>query len=199
MSRNIHTSLCILLLSSFFLMSCGTSGNTNSKKIEAPKQVSVDSTQGGIRVNWKPVPDAIGYTVFWGSEKGEFRNMASTKDCGALIEKVQNGEVYCVAVTSWGKTGESNFSEEKIVVFDHQVHRSSFHLSRATELVSKGSYDDAEAHFNAAIKLNPGNASAYKERGALHQKMQRHDLAKKDFETARKIHESKSVSMNNPS
>lgn len=161
-----------------------------------PGDVQVDAARGGLRVGWIPVPGALYYTVFWGTERGQFKYLADSKHCDVLIADLYKGDLYNLAVTSWNENGESNFSRELLYVYDDPGSgRAAAHLSRGNELARRGLFKDAYAYLSAAIRLDPTNAEAYRSRAMLSEKMGRAESARKDYAAAEKLFNRKPISL----
>jgi tetratricopeptide (TPR) repeat protein len=172
----------------------GTS--TSLAKAVAPAHVYVTDTQEGAEVSWQPVPGAAKYTVFWGLERGDYKNLFDTTSAKIVLRNLRRGELYYVAVTTWIATGESNYSHDQIVIFDDNPSHAKVHLSKASEFMERGAYQEAYAHISTAVKLAPNSPDVYKDRALLYEKVARPDLAKQDHATARKLYENKPISLN---
>ncbi len=172
------------------------SGTEVSKaKAKAPKNIEVTCTDRGVSLEWAPVKDACKYTVFWGHTKGEYRGIVNTKENSIEFEGLKKGELYILAVTSWNATGESNYSEPVMIVFDDNSAKAGVHLSKANQLRAKGRFAEAHAYYCAAIRLNPQNPDAYRDRAQLYTQISRPDLAKNDNANAEKLYKAKPFSV----
>lgn len=161
----------------------------------APVHVQVSQVSEGVEVAWKTVPGALHYTVFWGTERGEYRNLFNTSGTRVVLSGLRKGELYYLAVTTWTSAGESNYSQEHTVVYDDDPSRARSHLAKANELKQKGDYPEAHAHVSASVRLDPTNPEAYKDRGLLYEKTARPDLARQDYATAEKLYKIKPLSL----
>jgi tetratricopeptide (TPR) repeat protein len=172
----------------------GTS--TTLAKAVAPAQVYVTDTPEGAVVSWQPVPGALKYTVFWGFERGDYKNLFDTTSAKVVLCNLRKGDLYYVAVTTWISTGESNYSHDQIVIFDDNPSHAKIHLSKASEFMERSAYQEAYAHISTAVKLAPNNPDVYKDRALLYEKVARPDLAKQDHATAKKLYENTPISLN---
>jgi hypothetical protein len=161
--------LGIGLLSVLFLASCmsTTELETPTGPPSCPSGLQAQVTDNGVRVTWDNVPGATHYTVFWGHERGSFRNLANTVSCAVSIPGLTDGNMYYFSVTAWNTKGESGYAEPSIVVYDRDPANAKRYLAKGTERFSEGLKDDAMAYLSAAIRLDPGDPSAYEARARL--------------------------------
>ncbi|HMK34603.1 MAG TPA: hypothetical protein VK463_06035 [Desulfomonilaceae bacterium] len=169
-------------------------GNSQQIKTVAPSHIQAVIVESGLAVSWKPVPGALSYTIFWGTEKGEYKSLFNTDRPGVVLANLRKGDLYYLAVTSWTKNGESNYSQEQILVYDDMPSHARAHLARGNEFMQKGALAEAYAHISVAIQLDPVNPEAYKDRALLYEKAQRPELAKRDYATAEKLYKKKPIS-----
>jgi tetratricopeptide (TPR) repeat protein len=192
--KTLFAGAAFLLLIGFLLSACSTTASTDSPKVvpKPPANVQVTFSAEGLSVTWKPVPRATHYTVFWGKEESRFRHLQDTRGCAMEISGLQQGEKYSVAVTAWNQRGESDLSEKRMVVYDNDAAKSSHYVALGKESMERGRLDDAEAYFNAAVRLAPENPEAYRSRSRFYRKIARSDLAKQDSRLAKQLQKKKS-------
>jgi Flp pilus assembly protein TadD len=142
------------------------------------------------------VQGAVKYTVFWGSDRGDYKSLFDTQRPKVVLSNLRKGELYYLAVTTWTSTGESNYSEEQVVVFDDVPSSARSHLAKANEFIGRGAYQEAYAHISTAIRLDPRNPDGYRDRAMLYEKISRPDLAKLDHAMAEKLYGNKPLSLN---
>lgn len=199
MPRRLKLLLAAVLMMSWpVLTSCGLTGGKDSAESTPPPpgDVKVEAARGGVRVVWNPVPGVMHYTVFWGTERGRFRNLADSRHCDVLIANLETGKLYSLAVTSWNERGESNFSQEVLYVYDDPGSgRASAHLSKGNELARQGLFKDAYAYLTAAIRLDPTNADAYRSRAMLCERMGKAESARQDYAAAERLFNRKPISL----
>lgn len=179
------------------MSSCGSSVGKSSKNSPPapPVEVQCSVVPEGLLVEWTPIEGAHHYTVFWGSERGEYRGLINSDANSIILGGLSKGEMYVVAVTAWNGNGESKYSEEQCLVYDDNPARAQAYYSRGQELMQRGNLSDAQVYMSAAIRLDPGNAHAYKDRALLYEKMNREDLARQDNTMAEKIFKKKPLSL----
>ncbi len=192
--KTFVTGTALLLLIAFLLTSCSTTASTDSPKAvpKPPINVQVTYSAKGLSVTWKPVPRATHYTVFWGRDEGRFRHLRDTRGCAMEISGLQQGEKYLVAVTAWNQRGESDFSAKRIIVYDNDAEKSSHYVALGKEAMERGRLDDAQAYFNAAVRLAPEDPETYRSRSRFYRKIARSDLAKQDSRLAEELRKKKS-------
>lgn len=199
MSKSLKLlSIAVLMLSQIWLAACGITGGGSvaGNTPPPPRDVQVEAARGGLRVTWAPVPEALHYTVFWGTERGQFRFLADSKHCDVLITNLRKGELYCLAVTSWNGKGESNFSDEVLYVYDDPGSSvAATHLGKGHELARQGLVKDAYAHLSAAIRLDPTNSTAYRSRASLSEKLGMTESARQDYAEAEKLFNRKPITL----
>ena len=198
MLEKIRESLVTaLVLSCFFLVSCSSSVNQRGAQNApaAPTHVRLAMVPQGLEVAWEPVSGATHYTLFWGLERGEYKSLVNCNSPAVVLAGLNKEQLYFFAVTAWNQRGESNFSNEEILVYDDGSGRSETYLAKGNDLMNKGHYLGAHAYFSAAIRLDPGNLHAYQSRAALHEKIDRPDLAREDEAMAEKLFKKKRISL----
>jgi tetratricopeptide (TPR) repeat protein len=180
----------ILLLA---LMGCSGSGGKTQSSLppKAPTVVKCQVTGEGLEIAWHSVQNATHYTVFWGTDRGDYRSMGDADKCSVVLTGLQKEKMYVIAVTAWNESGESSFSSEQLVVYDDEARNSPRYTAKGEELLQKGYYQDAHVYFSAAITCDPENADAYQRRALLYERMSRTDLAQKDYAQAENIHKKK--------
>jgi tetratricopeptide (TPR) repeat protein len=161
----------------------------------APAHVNVADAAGGVEVAWHPVPGAFKYTVFWGTARGEYKNLFDTTLPKVVLSNLRKGELYYFAVTTWTSTGESNYSQEQLVVHDDVPSHAKTHLAKANEFMGRDAYQEAYAHISTAIRLAPNDPDGYKDRALLYEKIARPDLAKQDHAMAERLYGNKPISL----
>ncbi len=174
-------------------MACTSSGGGTAAGLppKVPTEVKCQVVADGIEISWKSVLKATRYTVFWGTERGDYRSMGDADTCSVVLSGLQKEKMYAIAVTAWNEHGESNFSEEQLVVYDDEAQNSPAYAAKGEELMQKGCFQDAHAYLSAAIVCDPQNADAYQRRAVLYERMSRTDLAEKDYAQAENIHKKK--------
>jgi tetratricopeptide (TPR) repeat protein len=138
-------------------------------------------------MTWECVPEAHFYTVFWGTERGDYRGTVNSDSCSVLLQGMEKEKIYYFAVTAWNQAGESMFSNEQVLVYDNNAQNSEKHVATGNELMQRGRLRDAHAYFSAAILCDPENVMAYRYRAMLYESISRSDLAKQDYATAETI------------
>lgn len=194
-ARVLHKSLgiALILILPLTLMACTSTGGKAGAGLppKPPTDVRCQVVAEGIEISWNSVPKATHYTVFWGTDRGDYRSMGSSDACSVVLSGLQKEKLYAIAVTAWNESGESNFSVEQLVVYDDDARNSPRYAARGEELMQKGYYQDAHVYFSAAITCDPENADAYQRRALLYERMSRTDLAQKDYAQAESIHKKK--------
>ena len=187
---------CFVLLTNLLLTSCSSVGDTAShrKPPVSPESIHVRVAEKGLEVHWKEVQGATYYTIFWGTETGQYRSMANSDGNSALISDVKEGDLYYIAMTAWNARGESNFSVEQAIVYDTNPERAIIYLAKGNEAMKRGLTNQAHAYFCAAIRLDPENADAYRSRAVLYEAINSNELARKDYLTADKLQKNRAMS-----
>lgn len=190
-----------LITAQCLLSSCSSVGETSSpnKPPQAPENIKIRVVNQGLEVSWTCVRGTSQYTLFWGVERGDYRALANTNACSAILIGLKKGDLYYFAVSSWNARGESGYSPEQAFLYDDEPGRASVYLGRGTESVQKGLYAEAHAYLSAAIRLDPGNAEAYRQRAALHEMLNQIEYARQDYQMAEKIFKKKPLSTRPPS
>lgn len=150
----------------------------------APADLIIEQTDDGLIAKWNPSLGASSYTLFWGSEKGEFRRMFETKETAVLLKSLDTGKFYNFAVTASNSSFESSFSPEKFYVHDTDPTNVNEHMSLAKSLMEQDRNHEAMAYLAAAIRLDPKNAESYRTRASLFEKVGRRQEARKDLHMA---------------
>jgi tetratricopeptide (TPR) repeat protein len=176
-------AFCVLLAG------CGKLGSQDGvrKPPNPPAVIAAKGVEKGVEITWPAVPLAKHYTVFWGTEQGEYRGLVNTTESTLLLTGLRKGELYYFAVTSWGDHGESSYSPELAFLDDDDSLRAAEYLAKGTESMNRGSYSDADAYLSLCIRLDPTNAAAYRSRARLYERMSRTDLARQDSAMAEKL------------
>lgn len=151
------------------------------KKPSAPSGFIVEHSGDGLLATWHPSPGAKSYTLFWGTDKGEFRKMFPTKETSVMMKGFDQGQLYNFAVTASNDNYESDFSTEFFYVYDDAPKNSSEHLAKAKDLMVDKRHSEALAFLNTAIRLDPNNPESYRTRAMLWEKLGEKDQAKHDF------------------
>ena len=74
--RNCLSVALLLLLSLSLLASCGSSQGTGKLgPPQAPREVKLNLVPEGLEVSWDTISGATHYTVFWGTENGEYERL----------------------------------------------------------------------------------------------------------------------------
>lgn len=186
-----------IVLSHLVLLSCSSSINHGGAKNApaAPTHVRLAVVAQGLKVAWDPVTGANHYTLFWGTERGEYRSLVNCDGPAVVLSGLNREQLYFLAVTAWNQSGESNFSKEATLVYDDGSGRPEAYLARGNDLMNNGHYAGAYAYFSAAIRLDPANLQAYQSRAALHEKINRPDLARKDEAMAQRLFKKRRISL----
>jgi tetratricopeptide (TPR) repeat protein len=191
----LHKSLgiALVLILPLALLACTSSGGKTVAGLppKPPADVKCQVAGEGIEISWNSVHNATHYTVFWGTDRGDYRSMGNSGASSVLLSGLQKEKLYAIAVSAWNESGESNFSEEQLVVYDDETQNSPKYAAKGEELMQRGYYRDAHAYFSAAITCDPENADAYQRRAQLYERMSRTDLAQKDYAQAENIHRKK--------
>jgi tetratricopeptide (TPR) repeat protein len=189
----------VLLVAHVMLVSCGTAqrGKAENAPPPPPTNVAVEAISEGVRVTWDEVPGATRFTVFWGDEKGIYRALADTEGCCVVITQLKKGDLYSFAVSSWSDKGESGFSSEQLIVHDDRKDREHVQalVTKGNDLLHREELPDAHAYLSAAIRLDPGNAEAYRSRAVVNEKLGRAEPARNDFAKADTLYNHKQISL----
>ncbi len=182
-------AVAALVLSPLLLLSCSssvTSGTAQSAPA-APTRLELAIVPQGLEITWQPVSGATHYTVFWGSDREDYRGLVNCDRPALVLRGLKNEGLYFFAVTAWNQRGESDFSGEQPLVYDDGSGRPEIYLTKGKDLMNKGHYVASSAYFSAAIRLDPRNLRAYQSRALLHEKINRPDLARQDRAKAQKL------------
>jgi tetratricopeptide (TPR) repeat protein len=185
-----------LIAAQCLLSSCSSVGETSvpNKPPPAPENINIELVNQGAAISWKCVRGTSHYTLFWGVERGDYRALANTNACSTILAGLKKGDLYYFAVSSWNARGESGYSQEQAFLYDDAPERAGVYLERGSESAQKGLYAEAHAYLSAAIRLDPGNAEAYRQRAALHEQLNQSEYARQDYQMAEKIFKTKSLS-----
>jgi hypothetical protein len=77
----------------------------------AVKEVKAEIVPEGIKVEWKEVPGATHYTIFWSNESGQYTKLHNVPENAALFTELRH-EKYFFTVTAWNERGESDYAPE---------------------------------------------------------------------------------------
>jgi hypothetical protein len=77
----------------------------------AVKEVKAEIIPEGIKVEWKEVPGATHYTVFWSNESGRYTKLHDVPENVAIFTELRQ-EKYFFTVTAWNERGESDYAPE---------------------------------------------------------------------------------------
>jgi tetratricopeptide (TPR) repeat protein len=196
MGRIAASLACFVLLTTPLMTSCSSVGDTAGprKPPASPESIQIRVVQQGLEIHWKEVPGATLYTIFWGTESGQYRSMANADSKSALISDVKEGDLYYIAMTAWNARGESNYSAEQTIVYDTNPARAAIYLDKGNEAMKRGLANQAHAYFCATIRLDPENADAYLSRAVLYEAINWNELARKDYVTAEKLQKNRATS-----
>lgn len=191
--------LAAIALTMLVALLAGTSEKkmTEIKTPQAPVNLLVETADDGVVASWNPSKGADSYTLFWGTEKGEFRKMFETTETAVLLKGLDTGKMYNFAVTASNTRYESHFSQELFFVHDTSSGNSSDYLSMARELVENNRDHEALAFMAAAIRLDPQNAESYRTRASLFEKLGRKKEARTDLHTAETLFNKKPMTSRN--
>lgn len=197
LERIRESVVAALVLSHLLLMSCSSSVNQGEAQNAPaiPTHVRLAIVPQGLEVAWEPVSGATHYTLFWGLERGDYKNLVDCNSPAVVLSGLTKERLYFFAVTAWNQRGESNFSKEQVLVYDDGSGHPDTYLARGNDLMNQGHYAGAHAYFSAAIRLDPGNLHAYQSRATLHEKINRPDLAREDEAMAERLFKKKRISL----
>ncbi len=148
---------------------------------ESPTDVELRFVDKGLQVSWKPSPRATNYHVFWGKEEGVYDRVVDCNAESVVLSDLQRATFYTLAVTARNAWGESEYSEEKAVIYDDDPKKSPEFLAKAKEMMVKGYHQEALAYLSAVIRLDPDNPDPYRFRAALNEKLGRRRLVNEDL------------------
>jgi len=188
-------ALVFLLLAQMLVASCGNWGDRRpaTKPPLAPEELSLRIVAQGIMASWTPVAGATRYTLFWGTERGDYWGFADASQSSLIVANLNQEQLYYFAVTAWNERGESNYSRELPFVYDNDKTHAGEYVSRARQAMADGWYADALAYVAAAIRLDPDNPEAHRFRAIL-QKMHQSDLARDDHSEVDRLTKEKALS-----
>lgn len=152
-----------------------------------PTNVQLHLVEKGVQVSWECIPGATHYTVFWGTERNQYRSLVNSEDCSLTLAGLKKGLFYAIAVTAWNQVGESEYSREAAVVYDDDVSRAPEYVDKGNDLMERRMYADAQLYFSAAIRLDPQYPAAYRRRGLLYEKTNQSALAREDYRRAERL------------
>ena len=167
------------------------------KKPSAPSGFVVEESGDGLLASWHPSPGAKSYTLFWGTDKGEFRKMFPTTETSVLMKGFESGHLYNFAVTATNDSYESDFSTELFYLIDDKPKNSMEHIARAKDLIVDKRHNEALAFLNTAIRLDPNNPESYRTRGMLWEKLGEKEQAKQDFKKSETLFGHKQMTSSN--
>jgi tetratricopeptide (TPR) repeat protein len=190
----------VLIAAQCLISSCSSVGETSGpiKPPPAPDNIKIQLVNQGVEVSWTCVRGTSHYTLFWGVERGDYRALANTNTCSAILAGLKKGDLYYFSVSSWNARGESGYAPEQAFLYDDEPERAGVYLGRGSESIQKGLYAEALAYLSAAIRLDPKNPEAYRQRAALHEKLNQTEYARRDYQMAEKIFKTKSLSTRQP-
>ncbi|MDQ7781846.1 MAG: hypothetical protein RDU20_03140 [Desulfomonilaceae bacterium] len=189
----------LLLVGCFLLPSCtGSERGKTGGILSPPKNIQHTLVPAGVKLTWEEIPGALQYTVFWGTERQEYRYLLHTAQNSAVITGLQPGNLYAFAVTTWSPVGESEYSAESVVVYDNEPRRAVAHLATGQSLLRRGFFEDALAYLSASIWLDPAGTEAYRMRALVNEKMNRPEYARRDYAMAEKLFNGKPLSLRRP-
>ncbi len=197
MNRNRKLLLTVsFIMGCFLLVSCTNSGKVKSTEaLPPPENIQHTVVPAGVKLSWDKIPGALQYTVFWGTEKQNYKQLLHTVQNSAVITGLQPGSLYAFAVTTWSTAGESEYSRESVLVYDNEPRRASTHLATGQSLLREGSFEDALAYLSTSIRLDPRSAEAYRLRALVNEKMNRSEHARKDYAVAEKLFNDRPLSL----
>ena len=153
----------------------------DTKKPFAPSGFSVEQSEDGLLASWHPSAGAKSYTLFWGTDQGEYRKMFTTGETAVLLKGFESGQIYNFAVTASNDSYESDFSNEFFFVYDDAPRNSMDHVAKAKDLMDDRRHTEALAFLNTAIRLDPENPESYRTRAMLLESLGKKDEARNDF------------------
>jgi len=187
--------LGILVLMGFLASCNGAQQTSSSARAPAPPtNVRAQIVDSSIHVAWDAAEGALHYTLMWGTDPGEFRDLADFPSNSAIINNPRRGERYHFAATAWNHSGESACSREVTIIFDDRPDRADRYVSKGNEFMNQGWYEEAELYLSTAIRLDPENPEAYQSRARVYENRKKPDLAKKDLAMAGKMLKKRPVS-----
>ncbi len=154
---------------------------------EIPRNVELRFVNKGLQVSWNPAPRAVNYYVFWGQEEGVYDKVMESTDASVVLGDLQKGGFYTIAVTARNGWGESEYSEEKAVIYDDDPRNAREYLGKARDMMVRGCFVEAMAYLAAVIRLDPDNPDPYRFRAALNEKLGHIRLVKEDLALAEGI------------
>ncbi len=151
------------------------------KKPSSPSGFSIDQSEDGLVASWHPSAGAKSYTLFWGTNKGEYRKMFPTGETSVFIKGFEPGQVYNFTVTASNDSYESDYSNECFFVYDDVPRNSTDHIAKAKDMMIDRRHGEALAFLNTAIRLDPENPESYRARAMLFERLGNKDQARHDF------------------
>ena len=184
------------LLAVVLVASCGNWGERRpvTRPPMAPEELSLRIVPQGLMASWSQVPGATHYTLFWGTERGEYWGFADASQHSLIVANLTPAQLYYFAVTAWNGKGESIYSPERPFVYDNDKTHAGEYVSKARKAMADGWYADAQAYLAAAIRLDPNNPEAHRFRAILREKMHRSGLARDDHSEADRLTKEKAPS-----
>ncbi len=150
MGKRIRDLLVItLVLSHLLLLSCSSSVNQGGTQNvpAAPTHVRLAVVAQGLEAAWDPVAGSTHYTLFWGTEPGDYKSLVNCESPAVILSRLNSEQLYFFAVTAWNQRGESNFSNEQVLVYDDRSGRPETYLAIGYDLMNRGHYSGAHAYF----------------------------------------------------
>lgn len=166
-------------------------------KPSVPEHLVVEQSDEGLVARWNPSDGASSYTLFWGTEKGEFRRMFETSETAVLLKGLDPGYMYNFAVTASNPRYESHFSAEIFCVYETETVKSSELMAAAKDLIHDNRLQEALAHLTAAIRLDPKNAESYRARAALLERVGKKKEARSDLMMSESLFNKKQMTSRN--
>ncbi len=198
--KKTHYVLLAIVAAIILTTSMGTSSEkrTLQTKIPSvPESLHVKAVEEGVLATWKNSSGAESYTLFWGTEKGEYRKMFETTENVVLLKGLDPGYMYNFAVTASNSNYESSFSPEFFYVHDTDLKNASDHVATAQDLMRNNLIDEALAFVSAAIRLDNRHAEAYRVRASLLEKLGKKKEAHSDLLTAESLYNRKQMTSQN--
>lgn len=186
---SLNLPIFLLLGALIALSSCSRTSTADMPTVPpgAPTNVQLQVVKEGVHVSWDCIPGVTHYTVFWGTDRDNYRNLINAESCALTLAGLKKGRFYAFAVTAWNQQGESEYSREAAVVYDDEPSRAAEYVEKGNDLMERGLYTDAHLYFSAAIRLDPQNAAAYRRRGLLYERTNQPALAREDYRRAERL------------
>ncbi|MGD9819315.1 MAG: hypothetical protein AB7V04_11525 [Desulfomonilaceae bacterium] len=198
--KKTHYVLLAIVAGIILTASMGTSSEkriSQTKIPSFPEGLHVNAVEDGVLATWKNSSGAESYTLFWGTEKGEYRRMFETTENVVLLKGLDPGHMYNFAVTASNSNYESSFSPEFFYVHDTDLENASDHVATAQDLMRNNLINEALAFVSAAIRLDNRHAEAYRVRASLLEKLGKREEARSDLLTAESLYNRKHMTPQN--